>query len=730
MNGKTSPPLLLAHVHVRPAPRRGRGWLLALLLLLLLLLAGGLGGAFWWRGHAAPLSRETGPDPDAGTTGSKARLSVCSDEDDPKYLEHLDFGPPIDVPLERRFLDALPGRPLPPLEVYPWQPRELVAILGEHRMRGNLIAASPDGKLLAVAQAGSPFVRVGEVRTLHEKVVLSCPQAVHALAWSPDGDRLAVSCADNQVRCYTVSSLELMPSPVSLERTTGLVTSLSFSADGKYLLGGDNTPKRGIAWVWGLGDQKILRQLKHTGPVAGVAFSPVVGDSRALTSGGPEDSRLCLWDAIAGTLQASIDFSPPKKTDTSTLGPVAFSPDGKRALSSHPDRAVRIWDLDRFEKGKELLRLEEHDGNLPLACFSPDGRHMATARYKDGGVWLWDAGTGKQVRRLATSGGVWAVRFLGDGARLVFTGTSTGWDQTVHVHEVQTGTELAPPVGHLTALTGVSLAPAGRLVATGASDPTLRLWDLKDVSQRHAVPTSGPTTGVGFHPDGKRSFFFGIYQAILALVDCESGKAVTPGYDKPHNGGILSAAVSRDGSYVLTGGYHDGTVRMYRLRDGRQVRLFDLGKDQGPAAVTLAPDTRRALRVGGKTRLLQLRCQQVLRDWPAVEWAPFLPDGRAVFFGGGEAPLWEISADGAKEGGRIPLHQTGIVAGHVSGDGKRVALVAAGRVAVYDLPRAKLVWSWTPPPHFGGIAGVALAPDASHLLTANGDGTAYVIRLP
>src|SRR5689334_7467565 len=143
MNGKTSPPSPSALAPARPAARRGWGWLLALLLLVL--LAGGLGGAWWWRGRmAAPGPGQGGNGTQVPADDSQSKLPLCSDEDDPKYLEHLEFGPPIEVRLDRRFLDALPGRPLPAGEVYPWQPKELVAILGEHRMRGNLMAASPD----------------------------------------------------------------------------------------------------------------------------------------------------------------------------------------------------------------------------------------------------------------------------------------------------------------------------------------------------------------------------------------------------------------------------------------------------------------------------------------------------------------------------------------------------------------------------------------------------------
>ncbi len=107
--------------------------------------------------------------------------------------------------------------------------------------------------------------------------------------------------------------------------------------------------------------------------------------------------------------------------------------------------------MERFEKDKVLHTLGGHALNAPpAATFSLDGQSVVTGRANDSGVWLWNAADGKQVRRLATSAGVYSIRYLPGGDRIVFAGTISN-DANIHLHEVATGNELLPPMGHLTA---------------------------------------------------------------------------------------------------------------------------------------------------------------------------------------------------------------------------------------------------------------------------------------
>jgi RNA polymerase sigma factor (sigma-70 family) len=97
---------------------------------------------------------------------------------------------------------------------------------------------------------------------------------------------------------------------------------------------------------------------------------------------------------------------------------VAFSPDGKRALSGgvcygDRDPTVRLWDV---ATGKELLRLEGHTGGVYSLAFLPGGK-KAISGGADGTIRIWDLESGKELNRdlISAPPGAWLA--VGVGCR-------------------------------------------------------------------------------------------------------------------------------------------------------------------------------------------------------------------------------------------------------------------------------------------------------------------------
>jgi WD40 repeat protein len=109
----------------------------------------------------------------------------------------------------------------------------------------------------------------------------------------------------------------------------------------------------------------------------------------------------------------------PQVGNSSWVHSVAFSPDGRTALSGSADHTLKLWDV---ATGKLVRTLEGHSDEVTSVAFSPDGRTVLSGSW-DHTLKLWDAATGKLVRTFERhSLGVTSVAFSPDG-RSVLSGS-------------------------------------------------------------------------------------------------------------------------------------------------------------------------------------------------------------------------------------------------------------------------------------------------------------------
>jgi serine/threonine protein kinase len=125
-------------------------------------------------------------------------------------------------------------------------------------------------------------------------------------------------------------------SPRIFKGHTDVVSSVSFSPDGRFALSGCNDR---TLRLWEVSSGKCLRTFEgHSGEVSSVSFSP---DGRfALSGSGNGDGTLRLWEVSSGRCLRTFEGH------TSWVFSVSFSPDGRFALSGGDDNTPWLWELD------------------------------------------------------------------------------------------------------------------------------------------------------------------------------------------------------------------------------------------------------------------------------------------------------------------------------------------------------------------------------------------------
>jgi WD40 repeat protein len=141
----------------------------------------------------------------------------------------------------------------------------------------------------------------------------------------------------------------------------------------KVITGGG--PREAALRLWDLKENKVQPFGTVTTGIQCVALSP---DGRYALAG--SDRHIQIWDLT------NVKATRLLKGHTKSVTTVAFSSDGRRALSGSMDRTIRLWDV---RTGKQLSRLEGHTESVRTVLFSPDGK-WALSGGADRSVRLWE----------------------------------------------------------------------------------------------------------------------------------------------------------------------------------------------------------------------------------------------------------------------------------------------------------------------------------------------------
>ncbi|CAN5295891.1 hypothetical protein BH11PLA2_BH11PLA2_28800 [soil metagenome] len=636
------------------------------------------------------------------------------------------------------------------------------------------LAMRPDSNQIASA-SDDGSVRVWDLDPIDEhRAASEAKEPLWAVAVASDGSRFAAAGADKLIRVYAATGkLEQ-----TLEGSKAAVTALLFLTDEKLLsVGGDK-----LIRVWDAKTGKALGNWPgHASAVLALAVKP---DGKLVVSGSADKSvigwnpetgkALWTWTArsvvsalavrkdgliVVGTADGGLTVLRIEGDKPAIIGYVnahvsgvaatVISPDGERLATVGGDGFAKIWQISAagLPTGDSTFNnaVKAITGTSPLSAvaFSTDGKLLATAG-ADRVIHLWDSRTGAEVRILrGATDWVTALAFVA-GDRLLAVGAdktarlfdipritsiisdghtqqartvsinkdgtqavSVGDDRVARVWNLKTGTEAAILRGATERLFTVTFTKPGE-VAAGGADRRLRTWIINPAKEIAATPV-GEIYSMMSNSDGSKlgvwsrtgdADTYAIYDLAAPPKAVGDANPFRPA-ENPFRSTAL-ASINEKGRKVSAASF------------AWDLSIVVSGDESGGVLVW---DVATKATVGNEWKLLPGKVADL----------GLSPDGKLVIAlkMNGEAVI--ANRETRETVATVKGPTEGVNGLVIAPGGNRFAILGSEReVAVFDFAGKELK-KWTFPVTANGAA---FTSDGKSLITANADGTLFVMNVP
>jgi WD40 repeat protein len=507
-----------------------------------------------------------------------------------------------------------------------------------------VVALSADGKTVASASAIEKTIKVSDTAQGKEIWSLRGHGAkVTALAFSPDGKRIASGSTDAPVRLWSAETGK--PLKV-IEKHDGEVVSLSYSPLGSRLL------------VRGASDAVLLdaesgQDLAHISNVDGADFDFSPDDAWLISN---SNGAVRLWNTRSG--EAST-ICPDGMKDYRLIGfaadsaQVLFEKDAAIVSVSTKTCEIAAFKIDHAEIGISADRRRLLVANGPaveltelatatvVQTFAPKTEGVSSNWLSlDGTMQLWTGADGLvhardiQTRRNLGSCEQKVADFGSpalspDHRQLILSHD----DNAISFCDLATSKVAAPLYSHKDTVHAIAMSPSGGLLASGDEQGTVKIWDFK--AKRLLQTLTGRARSIStlnFSADEKR-LFAGTNDNRIHIWDVANWRELQ--VLRMMSGPVAAVDLSQDGKSVAAGS-SALEIRLWDAQSGKQIRKLNTDypgdRMSTTGAVVYSPANKRlmASSYGNKILVWDVEAGRALRTFAgtgaAIAGLAFAPD--------------------------------------------------------------------------------------------------------
>ncbi|MCB1188948.1 MAG: TIR domain-containing protein [Leptospiraceae bacterium] len=237
------------------------------------------------------------------------------------------------------------------------------------------------------------------------------------------------------------------------------------------------------------------------------------------------------------------------------------------------------------------------------------------------------------------------IVFSPDG-KMVASGAD---DNKIKLWDVNSGKKIHTFIGHKGLVHDLSFSPDGKTIASSSQDSTVKLWNV--VSGKEIQTLKGHSdsiNSVSFIPTDGKTIVSASDDSTIILWDVTSGKIIQT--LKSRNGIIHNVGFSPDGKTIASGS-QDGTIKLWNVASAKKERTFK-GHTDGVRSLNFSPDGK-TIASGSDDNTIKLwdistgkEIQTLTGHTEGVFSVNFSPDGATLISGSADLTikLWDVTS--------------------------------------------------------------------------------------